>query len=54
MIRWIVFIGFVLLIDFYAFQSVKTVSKNKIVFAIKRLKARSQVVLKNLPIHLMW
>ncbi|UMB60029.1 metallophosphoesterase [Lutibacter sp. A80] len=32
MIRWIVFIAFVLFIDFYAFQSVKTITKNKIVF----------------------
>ncbi len=31
MIRWIVFIGFVLIIDFYAFQSVKTITKNKII-----------------------
>lgn len=34
MIRWILFIAFVLLIDFYAFQSVKTVTKNKFVFAV--------------------
>lgn len=34
MIRWILFIAFVLLIDFYAFQSVKTVTKNKLVFAV--------------------
>ena len=32
MIRWIIFIAFVLFIDFYAFQSVKTITKNKIVF----------------------
>jgi predicted MPP superfamily phosphohydrolase len=45
MIRWIVFIGFVLLIDFYAFQSVKTVTKNKVVIAIYWLV--SLVVLGN-------
>lgn len=32
MMRWIFFIAFVLLIDFYAFQSVKTISKNKLVY----------------------
>ena len=31
MVRWIVFIGFVLLIDFYAFQSIKTLTKNKMI-----------------------
>ena len=34
MIRWLVFIGFVLFIDFYAFQSVKTITKNKMVFVV--------------------
>lgn len=29
MIRWVFFIAFVLLIDFYAYQSVKTITKNK-------------------------
>ena len=32
MIRWVVFIIIFLLIDFYAFQSVKTVTKNKIIY----------------------
>ncbi len=32
MIRWIIFVAFVLFVDFYAFQSVKTITKNKIVF----------------------
>ncbi len=31
MMRWIIFIAFVLFIDFYAFQSVKTSTKNKFV-----------------------
>ncbi len=34
MIRWILFIVIVLCIDFYAFQSVKTVTKNRIAFAL--------------------
>ncbi|SFS46544.1 metallophosphoesterase [Lutibacter maritimus] len=34
MIRWIIFIAFVLFIDFYAYQSIKTITKNKIVFLI--------------------
>ena len=34
MIRWLIFIGFVLFIDFYAFQSVKTITKNKIVYVV--------------------
>ncbi|MDP3312781.1 metallophosphoesterase [Lutibacter sp.] len=34
MIRWIIFLVIVLVIDFYAFQSVKTVTKNKIVVVI--------------------
>ena len=34
MIRWIIFIVFVLLIDFYAFQSVKTITKSKIVYLV--------------------
>ncbi|GGK42948.1 MULTISPECIES: metallophosphoesterase [Flavobacteriaceae] len=34
MIRWIVFIVFVLIIDFYAFQSIKTITKNKIVYIV--------------------
>lgn len=32
MIRWILFILIILFIDFYAFQSIKTSTKNKIVF----------------------
>lgn len=32
MIRWIIFIVIMLLVDFYAFQSVKTLSRNKFVF----------------------
>lgn len=31
MIRWIIFVAFILFLDFYAFQSVKTLTKNKIV-----------------------
>jgi len=34
MIRWILFIAIIVLIDFYAFQSIKIVFKNKIVFVI--------------------
>jgi len=34
MIRWIIFVAFILFVDFYTFQSVKTISKNKVVFAI--------------------
>lgn len=30
MIRWLIFISIVLFVDFYAFQSIKTVTKNKI------------------------
>jgi predicted MPP superfamily phosphohydrolase len=33
MIRWILFIAFLLFVDFYAFQSVKTITKNRIVYA---------------------
>ncbi|MBP8792586.1 MAG: metallophosphoesterase, partial [Lutibacter sp.] len=29
MVRWLIFIAIVLFIDFYAFQGVKTVTKNK-------------------------
>lgn len=29
MLRWLIFIGLMLLIDFYAFQSIKTVTRNK-------------------------
>jgi hypothetical protein len=32
MIRWVFFIGFMLFIDFYAFQSIKTITKNKFVY----------------------
>ncbi|MDT8418288.1 MAG: metallophosphoesterase [Lutibacter sp.] len=31
MIRWIVFVAFILFLDFYAYQSIKTLTKNKIV-----------------------
>ncbi len=34
MIRWILFFAIILCIDFYAFQSVKTVTKNRIVLAL--------------------
>ena len=34
MIRWILFVLIMLLIDFYAFQSIKTIFKNKIVISI--------------------
>lgn len=34
MMRWLLFIAFVLFIDFYAFQSIKTLSRNKIIFGI--------------------
>jgi uncharacterized protein len=34
MIRWVIFIVVVLLIDFYAFQSIKTVTKNKISYGL--------------------
>ncbi len=34
MIRWIIFIVIVFFIDFYAFQSVKTITKHKIVFVL--------------------
>ena len=34
MIRWIIFIAVILAIDFYAFQSLRTVTKNKIAFAV--------------------
>ena len=33
MIRWVLFIAFILFIDFYAFQSVKTITKSKLVYA---------------------
>ncbi|WP_111708902.1 metallophosphoesterase [Lutibacter citreus] len=32
MVRWFIFIVIVLFIDFYAFQSIKTITRNKIVF----------------------
>jgi predicted MPP superfamily phosphohydrolase len=32
MMRWLIFVVIVLFIDYYAFQSVKTITKNKIVF----------------------
>ena len=32
MLRWFIFLVIVLFIDFYAFQSIKTITKNKIVF----------------------
>lgn len=31
MIRWIIFVAFILCVDFYAYQSIKTLTKNKIV-----------------------
>jgi len=31
MIRWIIFVTFILCVDFYAYQSIKTLTKNKIV-----------------------
>ncbi|NEW79051.1 MAG: metallophosphoesterase [Gelidibacter sp.] len=34
MIRWIIFVAVVLVIDFYAFQSLKTITKNKMAFAV--------------------
>lgn len=34
MIRWIIFLTVVLVIDFYAFQSLRTITKNKITFAV--------------------
>ena len=34
MIRWVLLIAIVLFIDFYAFQSVKAITKNKIVFLV--------------------
>ncbi|WP_456377127.1 metallophosphoesterase [Lutibacter sp.] len=33
MVKWLVFIVILLFIDFYAFQSLKTISKNKIIFS---------------------
>lgn len=32
MIRWVIFIAIVLFVDFYAFQSIKTITKNKFIF----------------------
>jgi predicted MPP superfamily phosphohydrolase len=34
MLRWIIFVAIVLAIDFYAFQSIKTLNKNKIVHSL--------------------
>jgi len=34
MIRWVIFVAVILVIDFYAFQSLKTITKNKIVVAV--------------------
>ena len=31
MMRWIIFIGIVLIVDFYVYQSIKTISKNRII-----------------------
>ena len=31
MIRWIIFVAFILFVDFYAYQTIKTLTKNKIV-----------------------
>jgi len=51
MIRWIIFIAFILFIDFYAFQSVKTLVKNRLVFLVYWLV--SFVVLVNLIYQLI-
>ncbi len=34
MMRWVLFIAIILCIDFYAFQSVKTVTKNKVIYIL--------------------
>lgn len=34
MMRWIVFSAFILFVDFYAFQSIKTISKSKLVYTL--------------------
>lgn len=34
MIRWVVFISFVIFVDFYAFQSVKTLTKSKLIYVL--------------------
>jgi len=34
MISWINFVGFVLVSDFYVFQSLKTITKNKMAFVV--------------------
>lgn len=44
MIRWIIFIAVILAIDFYAFQSLRTVAKNKIVFAVYWLLSLSILI----------
>ena len=44
MIRWIIFIAVILAIDFYAFQSLRTVTKNKIAFAVYWLLSLSILI----------
>lgn len=44
MIRWIIFIAVILAIDFYAFQSLRTIAKNKIVFAVYWLLSLSILI----------
>ncbi len=34
MTRWIIFIGIILFVDFYVYQSIKTISKNRIIFIL--------------------
>ncbi|MFZ3274875.1 MAG: metallophosphoesterase [Lutibacter sp.] len=44
MIRWIVFVAFILFLDFYAYQSLRTVTKNKIAFAVYWLLSLSVLI----------
>ncbi|MFZ2431605.1 MAG: metallophosphoesterase [Lutibacter sp.] len=44
MIRWIVFVAFILFLDFYAYQSLRTVTKNKIAFAVYWLLSLSILI----------
>lgn len=50
MIRWVFFIAFVLLIDFYAYQSIKSVTKNTVVSSVYWLI--SFAILVNVIYHL--
>jgi hypothetical protein len=50
MIRWLLFIVFVLLIDFYAYQSVKSLTKNRLILVIYWLISLS--ILVNVIYHL--